>query len=93
MKVLKAKADKVGSKRKTINLAMLDQQRPRDDIMYRVTDQYENIALENTRDKRAEDQRKKNEERMQRARLRMVNQGKYKREFLQFSQNFENAKQ
>ena len=32
--------------------------------MYKVTDQYENIALDNTRDKRAEEQRKKNEERM-----------------------------
>ena len=64
MKVLKAKVDKTGSKRKTINLAQLDYQRPRDDFMYKVTDQYENIALDNTRDKRAEDQRKKNEERM-----------------------------
>ena len=64
MKVLKAKVDKTGAKRKTINLAQLDYQRPRDDFMYKVTDQYENIALDNTRDKRAEDQRKKNEERM-----------------------------
>ena len=65
-KVFFAKRDLANGKKKNIQLAVMQTQLPRDELLYRQTDSLANIGLENTKDQREADLAKKREERMNR---------------------------
>ena len=78
-KVASALTDKIGGKKKAINLTVMNNYVPRDDKMYTQNQLFKNIELDNTKEEREEEQKRKNDER--RKRVHMRTQNRYSRQF------------
>ena len=65
-KVIKAKVDKISTKKKLINFSFMRKERPRDEFMYNQTDFLTNIKLENSKSTRKDEIDKQKKERKER---------------------------